>query len=987
MPSAPVHRSGSPLLALGVAFAAVQATSGSRALGEVSVVREGRPVARVLLGAHPTPAEAHAAGELRTYVERMSGARLRIAHGGLGKGRGTTRILIGRPETNDAIAELVRSGALPEPTVERLGDDGFMVRTIDRDDSPCLVLCGRRDRGTLYAVYHLLSEIWDVGFFWDGEQVPARRSLAVPTLALDRRPRFAERFVIGPCGCGAGYNFGTHWGWRRWKQYLDWAAKTQLNTVLCSSPGAELAQRRADRRMGVPTQQETPRLRAQRALAHRIADYMRTLDLVRITPIPGPVVTPEFRETYPRARYFKQGWLDLTEPTWTLHPTDPLFAERIRVFIEEYTNEFGTDHCYYGSDPFPEARFQTSDAERDEILASLSAGVMRGIKAADPKGRWHISGWAFVFDTGAWSADVLRRFHEALGAGDALVWDLWAEANPAYNQERANYFYGADWAFCSLHEFGGNDNLRAELDDTIARARAAVDDPRSARLVGFGLTSECFGYNACYYDLLARLAWNPSEVETTRFLERFCARRYGPLAAPEAAQAIAAMRPTVFGVQPGSEAGYQHRLSLGDTGGARPPDQGLTIARSLRVAIDHLLRAADASRQADSPLQHDIVDVARQYVTELFGLHLHALNEAWGQRDLETLRTQAKALRGLLDAQEAVLATDRRYRLVDIANDLESDEPPSGDVRRWLRDEGLTFAVSIPGLLDYQSKDNCELLRHYHRPRVEAFLAAVEQALAAGERSASRQKLDESYRAVEVAWVESGPSADPSPLPEGSLASEAIAGVLAEFDRGRYLDVAKELPAPHAALLNGDFSDVLKGWSVGYWGPGLIDVADTVAGEPNRALRLALPAADELKSCRASQRLRVDQSLEVRLRYYLEECSSTANVNLRVDGFAADGQKRVQAVYHWGGANWDHWNRPPQETGGFWSIRRELAGDPGRWHDLRVDVAADVDATHGAGTWASQQVTVIELTVSAWAVESGANCVTGFVDDVVFGPR
>ncbi|MBM3477173.1 MAG: alpha-N-acetylglucosaminidase, partial [Armatimonadetes bacterium] len=566
------------------------------------------------------------------------------------------------------------------------------------------------------------------------------------------------------------------------------------------------------------------------------------------------------------------------------------------------------------------------------------------------------------------------------GPGDSLIWDLWTEAHPVYNQERAAYYHGADWAFCVLHEFGGNDNLRGDLDDLVARVKAATTDTRAGRLVGFGLTSECFGYNPCYYDLLAQLAWQPSNVETPAFLDRYALRRYGPSSTREALPALAALHATVLGPSPGSEARYQHRLYPGDMGDAPSPDQSLRAADGLRTALKQLLPLATSADGADTPLQHDLVDIARQYVTELCNLHLRALNDAFGQRDLETVRAEAQALRNLLDAQQSIVAGDRRYRLADIAEELKSDDPSPGDIDRWLRDDGLTFAVAIPGIIDYQSKDIDELLRCYYRPRTEAFLDAVEHAFAAGERTVPREGLDEAYREIELAWVEKGP-AELSLPPSDALPSRAIAKALAQLRDEECLGAVRALFAPRSEVANGGFEVGLRGWSVVCRGPAQADVTEQPGGG-GKVLRLALPPADEMKTCQLSQALQVSGPFEVSLRYYLEECSATANINLRVDAFNSRGEKRVQAVYHWGGANWDHWNRPPSETGGFWSIRKEVAGEKASWHDLRVGVASDVDAIHGPGTWAAQAITRLEVSIAAWALERDANHVTGFVDDV-----
>ena len=45
-----------------------------------AIVREGQPAATIVLPAKPGPLEAHAAAELRKYVQAISGATLEIVH-------------------------------------------------------------------------------------------------------------------------------------------------------------------------------------------------------------------------------------------------------------------------------------------------------------------------------------------------------------------------------------------------------------------------------------------------------------------------------------------------------------------------------------------------------------------------------------------------------------------------------------------------------------------------------------------------------------------------------------------------------------------------------------------------------------------------------------------------------------------------------------------------------------------------------------------
>ena len=97
------------------------------------------------------------------------------------------------------------------------------------------------------------------------------------------------------------------------------------------------------------------------------------------------------------------------------------------------------------------------------------------------------------------------------------------------------------------------------------------------------------------------------------------------------------------------------------------------------------------------------------------------------------------------------------YRLEDIAKSLArtGSGPALEAIKAWIRDSGLTFAISHPTITDYQSKDIYELNRFYYRPRVERYLTLRLESLKAGTEL-SRNRLDAGYREIELAWCKKG---------------------------------------------------------------------------------------------------------------------------------------------------------------------------------------------------------------------------------------
>lgn len=142
------------------------------------LVKDGKPAAILVLPPKPTPVERKTAGELRQYIEKMSGAVLPITHdAAVVKGN---RVFIG------AVAGY-RYGR-PEP-----GMAGFTLRTEERD----IRIHGDVDYGTLYGAYELLEKLGVRWFFHGplGEFVPKTLDVCVPELDETQRPDFAMRQI------------------------------------------------------------------------------------------------------------------------------------------------------------------------------------------------------------------------------------------------------------------------------------------------------------------------------------------------------------------------------------------------------------------------------------------------------------------------------------------------------------------------------------------------------------------------------------------------------------------------------------------------------------------------------------------------------------------------------------------------------------------------------------------------------------------------
>ncbi|MAE66858.1 MAG: hypothetical protein CMJ18_21585, partial [Phycisphaeraceae bacterium] len=576
----------------------------------VSLVIDGRPACVVETGDRATATEVHAAEELASYLKRMSGAKVPI--GGPGGG---DRVVIGTPATSSRVRALVERG-LVTLSADVPGHDGFIVRTLKDGDHNVLVIASMVPRGCLHGVYHLLETQLRVGFFWDGEQVPRRDTIRLTDLNLVERPDFGEREYLQACAYGYTAMF---WTIDEWKRELDWAARKKFNLVQINW-GNAVPLFHALKSMGVEgLTPPTPWEEHETQLAVAIHRHCRKLGLRVIGPAFDGRVPPEVRKAFPGARYVAVQWLDLP-PKFPIAPSDPLFVRIGAQFIREHIKLCGTDH-FYNTDPYPETDPGATEQEKRSVKVDFAKALVASIRAADPEGTWIISGWGMGWGN-TWDEQDVEAFLQVIPDDMFVVNDIWAERNPIY--ERFSYFHGKRWGFSVLHSMGGWTTPHGDLADLIRRMQAVRADPKADHCTNFYLNPEILNQNDVYIDLAANLSWRSTDVTVDAFLDDYLVRRYGPDAGMR--KCWDALLESVYAHYDYTAPAYQTRPTL------KVPESYGKLRHAYIPHLADALRAAlaQASQLADNNFfQRDVVDMARQYVAEVFNLHFARLVAAF----------------------------------------------------------------------------------------------------------------------------------------------------------------------------------------------------------------------------------------------------------------------------------------------------------------------------------------------------------------------
>ncbi|MCL5769809.1 MAG: alpha-N-acetylglucosaminidase C-terminal domain-containing protein, partial [Planctomycetes bacterium] len=639
-----------------------------------------------------------------------------------------TAILIGQARTNPLIAGLVGQGTV-KLSASYPGLDGFIVRAIGLPAglpfSHAVILGGSRDRGSLYAVYHFLGSVLGVGFFWDGNYIPKEATVST-ALNCAERPWFPIRQLFQ--NCDFGYSTPA-WGFGRWRRELDWAAAMRFNRVILPLYLTDgVVTKLAWKRLGYGTGKLTQRQRYDLALNQRIIHYARQrLGMKVILDAYGGQVPAGFRAKHPKARYLGPN----------LSPTAPLFTKVGKVWLDEEIHLFGTDHIY-NTDPYAE--------HKPLATLSFASGVMHCLLAADPKAVWYASGWAWRYYP-YWSVRTVHRFLERLPEGRFYVCDIYADSSAIYRHY--HYFWGRMWGVGVLHSFGGNGSLFGNAADLVRRMKRVVADPKARNCRAFYLNPELINYNTFYFDLAARLGWNPKTVHLSEDIADYAVRRYGRVGAVGLLPFLEAVAKSVYGRTGGCNGFYLRKMYDFPTRDV----QEMVSLRDTAKRLDGALRIGLTAERLEkgNPLYiRDMVDVSRQDLAEAFNLYTYAVYNAYRRRDRRSFTADATILHRALGTLQNLLSSYRPYRIRHVARRVVAQ--PGGEAA-WPGIENELYTFAAGGPLDYQAKDFYELVKFYDCPRVEAWLRAMREDKLNGKPLSSSPQLHKAYKAIEQGWV------------------------------------------------------------------------------------------------------------------------------------------------------------------------------------------------------------------------------------------
>lgn len=635
-----------------------------------------------------------------------------------------------------------------------------------------IMLRGNNGVAIASALNYYLENVAHCSITWNGTNLKLPDPLPTVREKVRKETPYRYRYYLNYCT----FNYTmSWWDWERWQKEIDWMAMNGINLPLAIT-GQNAIWKRVYNQLGFTDKElesffsgpayfnwfwmgnldawggPLPQswMQSHEALQKQILQRERSLGMTPILPSFTGHVPPAFKEKFPAVKLKKTDWVGFPAVN-LLDPSEPMFVQIGKKFMEEQTKVFGTDHLYT-ADTFNENRPPTNDSL---FLNDVSWKVYQSMAAADPKAVWIMQGWMFQHQEKFWQPTQIKALLNAVPNDKMIILDLWSERKPVWNKTEA--YYGKPWIWCMLHNFGGNTSLYGRMHNVANDPAATLHNPKAGQLSGIGLTPEGIEQNPVMYDLMLENVWRDQPIALDDWLKNYAFRRYGKRnAAVENAWQIL------------KETAYNDSLTNGGNESivcARPTfavsTRGVTTRLSYRA--EQLLPAwkqfagAAAELKSSEGFRYDLVDLTRQVLANYATVLQQQCAALYRKGDIDSFRVQSNSFLTLISDMDALLSTQNDFLLGRWLADAKRWGTTPAEKR--LYEKNARNLLTLWGdqnstLREYACRQWAGLLNGYYKKRWEQFFAYVTQQMQS-KQPVNEKDFDNQIKGWEWSWVNS----------------------------------------------------------------------------------------------------------------------------------------------------------------------------------------------------------------------------------------
>ena len=567
---------------------------------------------------------------------------------------------------------------------------------------------------------------------------------ALPDVPAPERitARVPQRFFLNYCTWGYTMPF---WQWRDWERFIDWMALNGVNLPLAIT-GQEVVWYNVWTSLGMSDQQvrayftgpaylpwhrmanidgwcgPLPKqwLDDQTALQQRIVERERALNMRPVLPAFAGHVPAALRNLFPDADIQSLStWAGFDEQyrTCFLNSEDPLYSRIQRMFLEEQTRLFGTDHIY-GIDPFNEV---DPPSFEPDYLNTVTKHIYESLTAVDPQAEWLQMAWFLYYQRKDYTRERTCAMLTGVPQGKMTMLDYYCEYKEMWREHDG--FYGQPFIWCYLGNFGGNTNVQGrvkEAGERIEKALAECGD----NLVGIGSTLEGLDVQQFPYEYILEKAWDFAKTDEQVINE--LADRHAGREDRHAREAWRLLYDKVLDITPGN---FAAPLPCSYPAMGKESRKVKYNPRDMLAVWDALL---EQERVATDAMAIDLIWVGRQLLGDLFLIEKQAFDKAYQEKDKKAFYAHSDTLFELLSDLDCLNSHHPHATLAhwlqqarDLGNTTQLKDYYEMNARRLI----TTWGGSLN---DYACRNWNGLMWDYYTKRWENYIRGVTVAVISG---------------------------------------------------------------------------------------------------------------------------------------------------------------------------------------------------------------------------------------------------------------
>ena len=654
-----------------------------------------------------------------------------------------------------------------EPLEGQNGKDVFEVES----NKNKIILRGNNGVSLASALYYYLTEFGHCQVTWNGTNLNLPKNLPIVKQKIHRETPYQYRYYLNYCT----FNYSmSWWNWDRWQKEIDWMALHGINMPLAVT-GEEYTWYLVYKDLGFSDDDlkdffcgpsyfswfwmgnldgwggplPLSWMQSHKELQQKILKRERELGMRPVLPAFTGHVPSAFKKKFPNAKLKATNWHNGFADTYILDSKDSLFAVIGKKFLQTQTKLFGTDHLY-SADTFNE---NEPPSDEPAFLSELSRRVYEGMHEADTAAVWVMQGWLFYSDRKFWKSPQIEALLKAVPDNKMILLDLAAEIEPIWKRTEA--FYGKQWIWNMINNFGGNINLFGRMDGVATGPALALNDSASKSMCGIGITMEGIEQNPVIYELMMQNTWQTQPVQLDEWLIKYVLNRYGA-ADDSLVKAWQLLRETVYN-------GKDIRDGAESIVTGRPTFDSTTVwtrtklnypPKDLLPVWDLFINAASKGINTDG-FQFDLVDITRQILAN-YALPLQKKwVNAFKTKDVVPFKKYSQEFLQLINDMDALLATRKDFLLGPWIADARRHGRTQNEkalYERNARDLITLWGDANSPLHEYANRQWSGLLYDFYKPRWQQFFDILEQSLQTNT-SPDLQTFEKNIREWEWHWV------------------------------------------------------------------------------------------------------------------------------------------------------------------------------------------------------------------------------------------